>query len=163
MLVGYVELGRRIFARHWNENLAHRWCVGIFDRDNSFCAVTMHLSSGTIPCFGWVVRGNEVIYADSTQIVAHMAPDGFTNVGGTVRMKLSTGEHFEAHFEPLAPCALFQRPLGLRCCPTLTSVAWGSSKGVGTFETSLNLREVTSPTKVFAGGLAVNGWHLHNT
>ena len=78
--------------RDWDTVWAHRWTVGVFDRENSFCAMSVHTSSDVIVKFGWVVRGKEVIYADETEIITYVANDGATNLGGRMLMTLSTGE-----------------------------------------------------------------------
>ena len=144
--------------RDWSAIWAHRWLVGTFDRDNSFCAVSMHLSTDTIVRFGWVVREDKVIYADHTEIIAHILNDGATNAGGVLRMKLSTGESFEASFTPVAPASLFYHR-GLSCVDTLSRVTWGTRVGVGVFETSGNLQAGLRRPELLDGGLAVNGWH----
>jgi len=145
--------------RNWRDNRAHRWTVGVFDRDNSFCAVNMQLANGTIARFGWVVRGSEVIYAEQLEIVARIGADNLSNRGGTLEMKLSTGEVYPVSFEPLAPCALFQHSLGLCCVDTLSRVSWGKLSGVGVFETSFNLTLGANRPAAFDGGLGIDGWH----
>jgi len=145
-------------ARNWSAVYAHRWNVGVFDKDNSFCAVSMHLSSDEIKYFGWVVRGDQVIHADEVNIVAHLANDAATNVGGHMKMKLSNGENFEVKSDPVAPGALFYHH-GICCVDTLCQLTWGDRAGVGVFETSSNLQSGLRRPEVLDGGLAVNGWH----
>jgi hypothetical protein len=144
--------------RDWSAVWAHRWNVGVFDRDNSFCAVTMHLSSDVIARFGWVVRGDKVIYADKIDITAYMANDGASNVGGKTLMTLSTGERFEVHSEPVAPAALYYHH-SISCVDTLSRLRWGDRVGYGVFETSTNPQAGARRPEVLDGGLGVNGWH----
>jgi hypothetical protein len=145
--------------RNWLDNRAHRWAVGVFDRDHSFCAVNMQLGNGHIARFGWVVRGAEVIYADNLEIVARIAADNLSNRGGTLEMNLSTGEVFHVNFEPLAPCALFHHSLGLTCVDTLSRISWGKRSGIGVFETSFNAAVGVNRPAAFDGGIGHNGWH----
>ena len=118
----------------------------------------MLLSTDVIKRFGWVVRGDKLIHADDLDIVAYIGNDGCSNRGGRVRMNLSTGEKFEAEFEPVAPAALFHHR-GLCCVDTLSRVRWGDRIGWGTFETSANPQAGTRHPQVLDGGVATNGWH----
>jgi hypothetical protein len=144
--------------RNWRSVWAHRWVVGAFGPDNSFCAVTMLLSTDKIKRFGWVVRGDKLIHADDLDIVAYMGNDGCSNRGGCVRMNLSTGEKFEVQFEPVGPPALFHHR-GLCCVDTLSRVRWGDRIGWGSFETSTNPQAGARHPQVLDGGLATDGWH----
>lgn len=145
-------------ARDWSAVWAHRWNVGAFDRDNSFCAVTMLLSDDRIARFGWVVRGDKVIYADEIEITAYMANDAASNVGGRTLMTLTTGERFEVFSEPVAPAALFYHH-GVTCVDTLSRLRWGEHVGLGVFETSTNPQAGQRRPEAFDGGLGTNGWH----
>jgi len=143
--------------RDWGSILAHRWTVGTIDKDNSFCAVAMHLSNDTIAKFGWVVRGDKVIYADKVEIIAYLSCDGASNVGGRTLMTLSTGEKYELLFDPVAPAAMFNRH-GVCCVDTLSRVTWGDQIGYGVFETSTNPQAGTRLPKTLDRGINGNGW-----
>jgi hypothetical protein len=145
-------------ARDWNSIWAHRWAVGVFDRDNSFCALAMHTARDTIVKFGWVVRGDKVIYAHKTDIVAYLACDAATNVGGKILMTLSTGEKFQVSFAPVAPAVMFNHE-NVACVDTLSRISWGDKDGVGVFETSSNLQAGSRHPQVLDGGIATDGWH----
>ena len=144
--------------RDWSMCIGHRWSVGAFDRDNSFCAVTMLLSTNEIKRFGWVVRGDKVIYADKIDIIAYMANDCVSNVGGRTLMSLSNGEKFEVFFYPVAPAAPFYHR-GVTCVDTLCRMTWGDRIGHGVFETSTNPQQGSHRPAVFDRGIGTNGWH----
>ena len=148
--------------RSWTTNRAHRWTVGTFDRDNSFCAVAMLTDTGTLAKVGWVVRGDKIIYADKVEIVAYVECDGASNRGGFTRMTLTTGEVFEAHFELMGPgiCSWIHGRIGMDnfCC-----VRWGNRIGGGCFETSANIQAGTHRPTVFdVGTIAADGWYPTN-
>jgi hypothetical protein len=146
--------------RNWGTVWGHRWSVGAFDRDNSFCAVTMLLAAEKIARFGWVVRGDKIIYADKIEIVAHMANDCVSNVGGRTLMVLTTGERFEVAFDPVAPAAAYYHH-GVTCVDTLSRMSWGDRTGYGVFETSTNPQVGLHRPMTFDGGLGSDGWHKH--
>lgn len=143
--------------RDWNTVWAHRWGMGVLDRNNSFVALTAHMAGDRTVNFGWVVRGDKVIYADKVHTVAHMAGDGATNLGGKVLMVLSTGERFETRFEPLAPARLSNRQ-STAVVDCACRVTWGDLVGFGCFETSNNLHAGTRQPTVLDGGIVANGW-----
>ena len=145
-------------ARDWSACCGHRWTVGAFDRDNSFCAVKMLLAKEKLAEFGWVVRGDKVIYADKIDIVAHMASDCVSNVGGKTIMTLTTGERFEVSFDPVAPAACYFHH-DVTCVDTLCKMTWGTTTGYGVFETSTNPQHGGHRPVTFDGGLGHNGWH----
>ena len=146
-------------VRKWDYMLSHRWTVASFDRDNSFCALAMHTSADTFAKFGWVIRGDKVIYADKVDILAYIECDATSNRGGVTRMTLTTGEIFEAHFELIAPC-MSSTIHGLVCIDTFARVRWGDRIGEGCFETSANIRRGTHlPAAYDAGTISTNGWH----
>jgi hypothetical protein len=118
----------------------------------------MHLSNDHVAKFGWVVRGDKVIYADKVEIVAYLATDSVSNVGGTLLMTLSTGEKFSLKFDPVAPAVLFNRH-GICCVDTMCRITWGDKIGYGVFESSSNLQAGTRLPKVLDGGIATDGWH----
>ena len=145
-------------VRHWHAMLSHRWTVATFDKDNSFCAVAMHLTSDVIAKFGWVIRGDKVVYADKVDIVAKMEVDGTTHRGGTTTMTLTTGEIYTAHFTPITPC-INSWIHGTDCVDNFSRVSWGDKVGVGCFETSNNMHAGTRRPAVFDGALSANGWY----
>ncbi len=145
-------------ARDWSAVWGHRWSVGAFDRENSFCAVTMLLSSEKIARFGWVVRGDKVIYADKIDTVAYMANDCVSNVGGKTLMTLTTGEKFEVSFDPVAPAGCYYHH-AVTCVDTLCRMTWGDKVGYGVYETSTNPQVGQHRPMTFEDGLGHDGWH----
>jgi hypothetical protein len=145
--------------RTWDALLSHRWTIGIFDKDNSFCAVTMHLKSDVIAKFGWVVRGDKVIYADKVEVVTYTECDGLSNRGGFTRMTLTTGEIFEAQFEAVTPC-VNSWIHGTACIDNWCKVTWGDKIGVGDFESTANIMRGTHRPRVFDGAtIDADGWY----
>jgi hypothetical protein len=145
-------------VRDWASVRVHRWTVGVFDRDNSFCALTVLTSNDKLVKFGWVIRGDKVIYADKVDTVVHLAADGCTNRGGSTLMVLSTGERFEVHLEPLAP-GLLSNHHTLACSDTLCRVRWGEKIGIGDFESTHNAHDGVRRLAVLDGGIVTDGWH----
>jgi hypothetical protein len=139
---------------------AHRWTVGVFDRDNSFCALTVHTARDAIIKLGWVVRGDKVIFADKVDVVARMECDGCTNRGGQLSMSLTTGERFDVSFDPIAPGVLSNHG-DLACMDTLCRVIWSGKTGIGDFETQNNLQAGSRQPQVLDRGIVVDGWHRH--
>ena len=145
--------------RTWNLMATHRWTVGIFDKDNSFCAVTMLTTTDVQAKFGWVVRGDKVIYADKVEVVTYAECDGLSNRGGYTRMTLTTGEIFEAHFEAVTPC-VNSWIHGTACIDNWCKVTWGDKVGVGDFESSANIMRGTHRPRVFDGDtIDADGWY----
>jgi hypothetical protein len=145
-------------ARAWGGYLAHRWTLGVFDRDTSFTAVTRLTGDDPIVRTGWIIRGDTAIYADAVEIDSIITSDGASNRGGTVRMTLPTGEHFEARFQPLAPC-LASWVHGVISFDTMSRVHWGNRTGFGIFETTANLQAGTRKPKVLDGAIYEDGWY----
>lgn len=145
-------------VRTWDALLSHRWTVGIFDRDNSFCAVTMHVSNDAMVKFGWVVRGDKVLFAKQVEVVTYTECDALSNRGGFTRMTLGTGEIFEAHFEAVTPC-VNSWIHGTACIDNWCRVTWGDKVGVGDFESTANIMRGTHRPRAFdAGTIDANGW-----
>jgi hypothetical protein len=145
--------------RTWNSMVSHRWTVGVFDKDNSFCAITIHTTDDHIAKFGWVVRGDKVIYAKDVDILTYMEADGVSNRGGVTRMNLTTGEVFEVALEPVTPCVT-SWVHGTFVIDNWCKLTWGDKVGVGDFESNTNMMRGTHrPTKFDAGTIDANGWH----
>ena len=145
-------------VRTWGDLLSHRWTVGTFDRDNSFCAVCFLAANDKLAKFGWVIRGDKVIFADKVDVVSYIECDGTSNRGGVTRMTLSTGEIFEAHFEAVST-SLMSWIHGIACMDTLCKVRWGDRHGVGQFESTANIQHGTRHPTCFDGGAGPNGWY----
>jgi len=145
-------------VRDWDSVRVHRWTVGVFDRDHSFCALSVATHNERLVKFGWVVRGDKIIYADLVDTLVYVGPDGCTNRGGRVLMVLSTGERFEAHFEPLTP-GLLSNHHTLACMDTLCRVRWGEKIGIGDFESTHNAHSGAKRLSVLDGGIVADGWY----
>jgi hypothetical protein len=123
--------------------------------------MTFQSADDKLARLGWVIRGDKVLLADKVSTRAIISDDGATNVGGSVRMNLVTGEVFEATFEPLCPT------LGLDMhfihpafyYDAYCRVTWCDKVGFGVFESTNNIRGGTLMPKVFDGSIGSNGWH----
>lgn len=149
--------------RTWNSMVSFRWSVGVFDRDNSFCALAIHTTDDFMAKFGWVIRGDKIIYADKVDIVSFYEIDGASTRGGILRLSLPTGEIFEARFDAMTPCTTNWIHDTL-VMDNFCRVTWGDKVGVGDFETSTNLlRGAHRPLKFVDGTVDANGWHPAGT
>ena len=144
--------------RHWQAILSHRWAVGVFDRTLSFVAVSFQGIDDRLIKFGWVVRDQRVIYSRALDLVSFIECDGTSNRGGTLRMTLSTGEVFDAVFEPIAPCVMSWHH-GMACMDTLCRVRSGDRIGIGDFESSSNALKGERRPAVLDRGLGADGWY----
>ena len=145
-------------TRDWNSLLSHRWTLGTFGRDDSFVAMSFLTTGNQIARFGWVIRGNKVIFAEKVEIRAIIAHDGATNLGGTTRMLLTTGEVLEASFEPAYPCIASWVHQTI-CFDSMCRVKWGDRIGFGVFENTNNIQAGTLRPPVYDGAIAADGWH----
>jgi hypothetical protein len=147
--------------RAWTALLAHRWIVATFDRENSLVAMSFLTTGNPLAKYGWVIRGDKVIRAEKIDIRAIIGMDGATNLGGTLRMTLTTGEVLEAKYEPYYPCiALCVRNNAVY--DSISRVTWGDKVGFGVFETSSNTQAGTREPEYFEGSYtadAAGKWH----
>lgn len=144
--------------RDWYSLLTHRWTVATFDRDNSFVAVSFVTTDNKTAKFGWVIRGDKVIFADQIDIRASIGEDGATNYGGITRLKLTTGEVYEVKFETYYP-AIASWVHKTICYDSMCRATWGDKVGFGVFETSSNLQGGTLQPVVYDGSYGPDGWH----
>jgi hypothetical protein len=137
---------------------SHRWAIASFGKEHSFVAMTFLSAEGTLVKFGWVIRNETVIMAEKVSIESIIGEDGGTNFGGTARMTLTTGEVFEAKFEPCYPAIANVIHHSLYY-DTMSRVTWGGNVGFGVFETSNNIQGGTLTPTVYAGSIGADGWH----
>jgi hypothetical protein len=140
---------------------SHRWCIATFGDDASFVAMSFLSADDTLSRLGWVIRDNRVLLAQDVSTRSTVSDDGATNLGGSVRMRLDTGEFFEATFAPLYPTLTLDY---VHVQPTVyhdaySRVTWGDKVGFGIFETSSNIRGGLLVPKTLDGSLGTNGWH----
>jgi len=148
-------------TRDLSKMRSYRWLVADLGPGNSFVAMTFQSADNSLARLGWVIRGNTVLIASTVSTRAIISDDGATNLGGSVRMSLTTGEIFEARFEPLCPT------IGLDMNfihPTFyydayCRVTWGDKVGFGVFESTDNIRGGLVMPEVFDGSVGTNGWH----
>ena len=143
--------------RHWRAMLSHRWLAGVFETGESLCALSFQGSDDRLIKFGWIVRGDEVIYGRDIDIVAYMACDAVSNRGGVLNMTLTTGEPVEARFEAVTPCVMAFHH-GMACMDSLCRVSWGGRVGAGDFETSSNAQRGARRPLTLDGGVNLEGW-----
>ena len=145
-------------TRHWKAFRSHRWCVAAFGPELSLCAMTMQAPDDSLSRYGWIVRGDTVIHADSIDIVTYMGIDGISTSGGRVKLVLPGGEILCFEFEREAPSAVafFH---GICNADTLSKVTCGSQVGIGCFESSNNPLLGSSMSNVLECGVYSEGWH----
>lgn len=143
--------------RDWSALLSHRWCVGAFGPDLSFFALSIHTVDDVILKFGWVVREDQILFAERIDIVTYLECDGMTNRGGALSLQLPQDEKFEVEFRPAAPSAIYVHH-GVVNCDTLSTVHWQARSGIGCFESTNNARAgAREPGGTI--GILRNGWH----
>jgi hypothetical protein len=145
-------------TRDWDSLLTHRWNLGTFDKDNSFVAMSFLTTANQLVEFGWVIRGDKVIFAEKVKVRAIIGHDGVTNFGGSTQMTLTTGEVLEATFEPLYPCVASWIHQTI-CYDSMCKVTWGDRVGFGVFETTSNIQGGTLRPVVYDGSIGSDGWH----
>jgi YD repeat-containing protein len=145
-------------TRDWNSLLSHRWTVATFDENNSLVAMSWLTTAKKLVKFGWVIRDGKVIFAENVDIRAIIAHDGATNLGGTTRLALTTGEVLEARFEPFYPCiaSWIHQTINF---DAMSRVTWGDHVGFGVFESTCNIQGGSERPSVFDGAIAAEGWH----
>lgn len=142
--------------------LSHRWTIGSFGKHDSFVAMTFLSTENKLVKFGWVIRGDKVILAETVAVQSIIGEDGATNFGGTTRMTLTTGEVFEVKFEPLYPTLANCISHGEHHSvyyDALSRITWGNQVGFGIFETTCNIQGGNLKPKVYEGSVGADGWH----
>ena len=125
-------------VRHWDEILVHRWLAVSFGEDATVYAVSILTRSGQLADFGCVVRGDELAYADDLEIVTFLERDGVSHRGGTLRMRLATGEVVVLEAEPIQKGVVSWMARRAAINDTICRFTWGDRVGYGDFETSNN-------------------------
>jgi hypothetical protein len=140
---------------------SYRWLLADFGTQESLVAMTFLSADDTLARLGWVIRGTQVILAESVRVRTLVTDDGATNLGGTLYMKLETGEACEIRFEPLCPTLAlditFLHPI--EYYDAYCRVSWGERVGFGVFESANNNRGGILLPTVFDGSVGTNGWH----
>lgn len=96
--------------RDWNNGmLGHRWFTGVLgDGELSFGTIVAQSREGKLTRVGFIARGGKIKRAVSSDIVAHIEPDGLTHRGGELWMRMEDGEEINIRCKPVAG-VLFQR------------------------------------------------------
>ncbi len=144
--------------RDWDSLYSHRWNVGVLDRENSFVALTLLNKDYKLAKFGWVVRGDNIIFAEDVTTRAIVGEDGATNFGGTLSMTLTTGEVFDVVFRPVYP-SVASWIHNTMCYDTLCAVSWGRKTGFGIYESTHNHQGGTRRPTLFSGSVGIDGWY----
>jgi hypothetical protein len=140
---------------------SYRWLIADMGKDHSFVGMTFLSADEKLARLGWVIRGSTVMLAESVRIRTIVGEDGAANLGGTLSMRLTTGEVFEATFEPMYPTiALINTFVHTTLYhDSYCRVTWGDTVGFGIFETANNICGGTIMPTVFHGCIGTNGWH----
>jgi len=128
---------------------SHRYVSGTFGPDLSFVAWAIHNGvNDSIETFGWIVKGDTVIFPKDIDIVAYTEIDSASTRGGRIKYLLPDGEVIESELIAAAP--------GLQNffhnMPNLNTLCVATCKGrvgAGMFESSMNFHEGhRAPTKM---------------
>jgi hypothetical protein len=145
-------------VRVWPSLLTHRWVAGVFGPSHSFCALSWLGEDGTLRKFGFLIRGEKVIYANDVDIVTAIEVDGVTHRGGKVRMALANGELAEVTVEPLAKGILsFHHNVAM--FDMLCRATMGEHVGICDFETTNNSQQGAKRPTNLIRGVIDNGFY----
>jgi hypothetical protein len=144
--------------RAWNTLLSHRWLVGTFGPEFSFLAVSFHSSADQIHKFGWIVKGETVIFAKHVDILTYLEIDAITGRGRRLKMEMNTGEMVDIGFEAMAPSAVFFHH-HVTAAETLCRVTMDGRVGIADFETTNNAQHGSRQPRALYNGIIENGWH----
>jgi hypothetical protein len=75
-------------VRDWDTILSHRSVVGTCGRGGPFLVFACHSSDDALVGLGWVVRGDEIAFAEKADLVTYVEIDVATNRGGNVSLTL---------------------------------------------------------------------------
>lgn len=144
--------------RDWNSVYSHRWVAGTSGPDFGFVGVSWHAVNDSMASFGWVLKGDQVIYAKQLDILTYTEIDGASNRGGRARFELANGEVFDIECTAVAPCLLSTHH-GICCTDTLCRITVnGAAGGFCDFEASSNMQHGKRVPQQ-AVGLVANGFH----
>lgn len=150
---------------------SHRYISGTFGPDFSFVSWAIHSVHDTIEIFGWVMKGNTVIFPKDIDVVVYAEIDSCSTRGGRIRYELPGGEVIEAELVAEAP-GMQHYFHNLANNNTTCTVYCNGRVGAGMVETSMNYHEGhRAPTKLqraiatggFFPALPVNQWNLPGT
>jgi hypothetical protein len=150
---------------------SHRYVSGTFGPDLSFCSWAIHSVHDTIEIFGFVVKGNTVLFPKDIDIVVYAEIDSCSTRGGKIRFVLPGDELLEA--ELIADAPGMQHYFHNLCNNNTSCVAYCNGRvGAGMVETSMNYHEGTrAPTRLqraiaqsgFFPALPVERWNEAGT
>lgn len=149
--------------RAWDTCVSHRWFVGTVGPELSWIGLALHSNMDDrgrpdeLVSFGWVVRHNEITYAKSVDIVAHLETDALTIRGGVLTMELTTGETLVIEAEAQGPGAVMFHH-DITCVETLCKMTVNGMVGAGDFEISNNASRGVRRPKVLKHGIMADGW-----
>lgn len=147
-------------VREWDFLLAHRWIAGTLGPDMSFLALSYCGADDSMASFGWVVRGDTVTYARSTDIVTYTEIDGMVNRGGQVGFVLTTGEELVIDCTPVAPTPFIcQHHDGICSTDVLCQARCGDLVGFCDFETTNNIMAGRRQPSKLVNAIMENGLH----
>lgn len=165
----YEVNGRAIRDHGWGNRVigttvSHRWVVGTTGPDLFFLALGFHTikDDREVPDelvkFGWAVKGGEVIFAKSLEIVAHIEIDAHTIRGGSVAMELNNGEVLDIRLQNLAPGSLFKQHDHFVVDNLCQFTTGEGATGIACFEVTNNAcRGERRPTIAY-NGVMKDGW-----
>jgi hypothetical protein len=139
--------------------LSHRYAAGCFGPDLVYNAWMIHNGvNNTIEGFGWVVKGDTVIFAKDVEIIAYAEVDSASTRGGHITMRLADGETFDSELTAVAP-GLMNYFHNMPNNNTLCRVTSNGRVGSGMLETSMNFHQGTRAPDRLQRALVANGFY----
>ncbi len=145
--------------RNLGTMLSHRYCAGVFGPDLSFCAWAIHNGvNDSVEAFGWVVKGDTIIFAKDIDIVAYTDIDSASTRGGHITLTLANDEVIDCELTPVAPGLMnyFHIMPNLN---TLCRATVNGRHGSGMLESSMNFHQGSRRPKKLQRGLVQNGFY----
>jgi hypothetical protein len=137
---------------------SHRYVSATFGREFSFVSWAIHNAHDTIEIFGWVIKGDTVIFPKDIDILAYAEIDSCSVRGGRITFTLPDDEVLECELIAEAPgLQNFFHNLGNN--NTLCRAVCNGKVGSGQIETSMNYYEGRRPAGRMQRALSANGFY----
>ena len=144
--------------RDWGTLLSHRWIAGTFGPDLSFVALAWHAADDSFASFGWVVKGDTIVFAREVDIIAYTEIDSASVRGGHLRMLLADGDVLDVECTPLAK-GLVSYHHDIACVDTMCRISAGGRVGICDFETTANFQKNNRTPGRMINAVVENGFH----
>jgi len=138
--------------------LSHRYVSGTFGPDFNFAAWAIHNGvNDTVETFGWVTRGDTVIFPKDIDILAYTEIDSASTRGGRITFVLPDEEVITCELVAAAP-GLMNYFHNMPNLNTLCVARCNGREGAGMFESSSNFHQGNRPPGKMLRGLVGDGF-----